>query len=545
MTEPTADAPDATVEIPIVSDPVAVQQELPVAGPDDAAGPMAAESAAAEPDAELPGEPPGVEDLPVEELPVEPVAVEEPPVEPAAVAQPPVEPAAVEEPPVEPAAVAQPPVEPAAVEEPPVEPVAVAEPPNDAATEEMAPVVIPAASVESTQATAPAVPAHSAPRRRRRWPWVTLVSVLLVLALALGGALWHFSGLIGAGALVDRQSTPFPMTITEADGPSVTFTGPKGGQIDQGLMGLATIEGGYVHTDAPVVTGTGDTAITSRSVLDEVLPPAPAAGEAAALDGYYVPRNPAVGLGLAYQDVVYESPLGPTPAWVIPGTATTWVVYTHGRGATPLEGLRIANTATGLGYPVMLIRYRNDAKSPEGNGYGQFGADEWQDLEAAVQYALDNGAENVVLAGASMGGAITLGFLQNSTLGDRVLGAFLDAPVADFGQVVDVNAADMGVPTFLTSMAKQVASWRYGFDWTATDYTAAAAGFTTPMLIVQGTADDTVPAVVNEDFAAAADPAVVDLELFDGAGHVMSWNIARPRYEELLTGFLARVAPTG
>ena len=143
-----------------------------------------------------------------------------------------------------------------------------------------------------------------------------------------------------------------------------------------------------------------------------------------------------------------------------------------------------------------------------------------------------------------MGGSITLAFLQNSPLADRVTGAFLDSPLTDFGQVVELSAQDMGLPAFVTSAAMRVASWRYGFDWAATDYTTSAATFTTPMLIVQGTGDVTVPPQVAGDFAAAADPATVTLEVFEGAGHVMSWNVDRPRYQALLTDFLATVAPT-
>ncbi len=105
-------------------------------------------------------------------------------------------------------------------------------------------------------------------------------------------------------------------------------------------------------------------------------------------------------------------PWVPTPAWFIPGTSSTWVVFVHGRGETPREGLRIASTVAPLGYPMLLIQYRNDPQAPAGNGYGQFGVDEWQDLEGAVQYALDNGAERIVLAGASMGGAASLAFLR-------------------------------------------------------------------------------------------------------------------------------------
>lgn len=273
-----------------------------------------------------------------------------------------------------------------------------------------------------------------------------------------------------------------------------------------------------------------------------MVPPAPAADEDATLDGWYFPRNPRVGLGLDYQDVLYDSPLGPAPAWLIPGTSSTWVVFVHGRGATPLEGLRMASTISPLGHPMLLITYRDDARAAVEDGLGNFGDTEWADLEAAVRFALDNGAERVVLAGASMGGSVVLGFLQNSPLADRVVGAFLDSPVANFAQVVEAGGAEMGLPSFLTAAGMQVASWRYGFDWPAMDYTATADSFTTPMLIVQGTADDTIPMAVAADFAAAANPAVVRLELFEGAGHVMSWNVDRPRYEALLSDFLTEVA---
>lgn len=415
-----------------------------------------------------------------------------------------------------------------------------------------------AAAIETAAApTVPVVPApaaavtepisHVAPRRRRRWPWVLLGVVLFALILVSGAVLWYVSGLIGAGASVARPTVAFPLTVVAADAGSVSYSGSTEGWVDQGLMGVATVEGGYAQTTRPQVTQPGSAtrpAVTARAVTTQVLPPIAAVGQQATLDGWFFPRNPKVGLGLDYEDVLYDSLGGPTPAWVIPGSASTWVIFTHGRGATPLEGLRIAQTTASLGYPTMLIRYRDDARAPVEDGLGNFGATEWPDLEAAVQYALDHGASDVVLAGASMGGSITLAFLQNSALADRVTGAFLDSPLTDFGQVVELSAQDMGLPSFVTSAAMRVASWRYGFDWAATDYTAGAASFTTPMLIVQGSSDVTVPAQVAEDFAAAANPATVSVEVFEGAGHVMSWNVDRPRYQALLTSFLAKVAPT-
>lgn len=415
-------------------------------------------------------------------------------------------------------------------------------PHNDGmADEEVSGALPDAPPARATDETAelPVVASHAAPRSRRRWPWVTLGVLLgLVIAVAASG-LWYVSGLVGAGARVPQPDAGFAMTIESVDGERVSYSGVAPGWHDQGLMGIATVEGGYLQTDDPEVSGDAG----SRTVTTQVLPPGPAAGQAAALDGWFFPRNPQVGLGLPYEDVAFDTPLGPTPAWLIPGTSTTWVVYTHGRGAGPGEGLRIASVVAELGYPMLLIRYRNDARAPAGNGYAQFGVDEWQDLEGAVQYALDNGAERVVLAATSMGGSVSLAFLQNSALADRVTGAFLDAPLTDFGQVVELGAVDRGIPGAVSALAMQVAQWRFGFDFAAADYTAEAAGFRTPMLIVQGTADTTVPPVVSSAFAAAAPPGLVTLELFDGAGHLMSWNTERDRYEALLSGFLADVAP--
>jgi uncharacterized protein len=369
---------------------------------------------------------------------------------------------------------------------------------------------------------------------------VVLGCVLAVVVLALAGVVWYFSGQIGANAAVPQPEAGYPMSITAVDGTSVSYTGVPSGWTDQGLQGLAGVEGGYAQTDGLSDAGSGS---GTRTVTTQVLTPAFTAGQQAALDGHYFPKDPMTGFGADFQDVTYDSPLGPTPAWYIPGTASTWVVVVHGRGAAPTEGLRVASVTSRLGYPTLVIRYRNDVGAPAGNGYAQWGKDEWQDLEAAVQYALDNGAEKVVLAGLSMGGGMSLALLENSPVAASVAGLFLDAPMTDFSQRVDISAQDMGVPGFVTTLAKQVAAWRYGFDWSAIDYTSRAEDMTVPTLVVQGTADDTVPPVLTEAFAAAATPGLVQRELFDGAAHLSSWNVDRTRYEQLLTDFLGRVAP--
>ncbi|MDQ1249844.1 MAG: uncharacterized protein QG597_4221, partial [Actinomycetota bacterium] len=130
-------------------------------------------------------------------------------------------------------------------------------------------------------------------------------------------------------------------------------------------------------------------------------------------------------------------------------------------------------------------------------------------------------------------------------LADRVPGVFLDGPASNFSKIVDDAAADMGAPAPITAMAKLVSQPRFGINWKATDYTAEAAQFTTPMTIVQGTADTTVPPEINQEFAAAvnaASPGLIDLQMFEGSPHTTEWNQDRTRFNQILTGALAKAA---
>lgn len=383
--------------------------------------------------------------------------------------------------------------------------------------------------------------AAGAPTRRRRWPRVLMwtgVGLVLLIAVALAAVVWYFSGRIGSYLAVPQPDAGYPMTITAVDGGRVSYSGVASGWTDQGLAGIETVDGGYVQTTEPQVTGIG---AGTRTVTADVAPPPLAVGQQARLDGWYVPAS--VGLGEGAEQVDIRTPLGTAPAWLIPGEARTWVVYAHGRGDAPAQGLRMARTVSEAGYPMLLITYRNDVGAPAGNGYAHFGTDEWADLEAAVQYALDNGADSVVLAGTSMGGSLDLALLRESPLAERVVGVFLDAPMTDLGRVVDRQGADLGLPAFVTGLAKAVASWRYGLDWSAMDYIDSAGSLTTPVVLVQGSEDTTVPPWLSEEFAQAAPEGAVRYVPVAGAAHTTAWNMDPAGYGAVLDGFLAQVAP--
>lgn len=265
---------------------------------------------------------------------------------------------------------------------------------------------------------------------------------------------------------------------------------------------------------------------------------APAAADGSA-------RGPEAVLGTPVRDVEYTSAVGTFPAWFVPGTGSTWAVLTHGKGADRTETLGALRTTVALDMPSLAITYRNDPGLPEDpSGFYAYGRTEWRDLEAAVQYALDHGARDVVLVGYSMGGGITAAFLESSPLAAEVSRVVLDSPMLDFGETVSFGASQRSLPGIgrlpgsLTWMAKRLATARYDVDWSETDYLDDTSWLTVPALVLHGDADLTVPLRTSEELAADRED-LVDLVVVEGAAHVEVWDQDPAGYDARLRGFLS------
>jgi alpha-beta hydrolase superfamily lysophospholipase len=195
----------------------------------------------------------------------------------------------------------------------------------------------------------------------------------------------------------------------------------------------------------------------------------------------------------------------------------------------------------------MLIGYRNDAGAwQDPSGQYAYGRTEWRDLHAALVWAHDHGARDVVLGGASMGGGIVASYLEHVEDHHGVSGVVLDSPMLDLDTVVSWGARDerlpggLPLPEPITWAAKRVAGLRYDVGWESLDYVDGPGGTDwadVPVLVLHGDADGTVPVSLSRDLARADDD--VRLEEFPGAGHVESWNSDPGRYDELVTGFVS------
>jgi alpha-beta hydrolase superfamily lysophospholipase len=385
-------------------------------------------------------------------------------------------------------------------------------------------------------------------RRRRRWPIVALALVVVLAAVFYLGGGWYFSGRLYQQALsgaAKRAARPaYNLSVVAVTPATVTLRVPTGpGQLlSPGVWGLQWPTG-YGQVSRIVARGQGTVTRAFRLVTGAPL----AAGAGVALDNKAFPRDPRVGLGIAFRDVAYRGPLGSYPAWLISGSTDTWAILVHGNALDRLDTIKVVPALHRLGLPVLMISHRNDAGAPQDpSGMLRYGLTEWQDLAAAVQYALLHGARRVLLVGYSMGGATVASFLERSPLAARVAGAILDSPMTDFSRAVDHGAArqtlplvGLPLPQSLTDVAKWIAGWRYGVDWGSLDYLDGAAKLQAPILLFQGTADKRVPAATSDELARRArDVTYVRVA---GADHLDSWNLDPARYDRAVQAFVGRV----
>jgi uncharacterized protein len=271
-------------------------------------------------------------------------------------------------------------------------------------------------------------------------------------------------------------------------------------------------------------------------------------GAPALLDPWAAPADDPRVLGFPVEEVRIDGPVGPMPSWLLrplgadgavrPGG--TWAVLVHGRSGSRVETLRLAGACLEAGLPSLAISYRNDPDAPASpDGRSHLGATEWLDVEAAVSWALDHGAEDVVLVGLSMGGACVAELLRSSSLAARVRAVVLEAPVLDWGPVLRRAAAERGLPSavlpLLLPPTMAIAGARSRIDFRSLGSFDGIADV--PVLLVHGVADATVPVELADALAATATEVVTYLRVPD-AGHLRAWNLARDEVESAVMGFL-------
>jgi uncharacterized protein len=379
--------------------------------------------------------------------------------------------------------------------------------------------------------SAPQHVSHGSPPTRRRLIFIagSVVLVLIVLgASALLGVSIYFSNIVLQ--VPDYTTAIYDTPVLAVSATSVTLK-RMGDDMHPGEFEIEWSSGQAVV--GPVLSS--DNNSVTRQLLQQTAPIA--TGTSVFWTRFVYTGQLKNSLGLAISTVGVPDPLGTMPAWYVPGKLSTWAILVHGRGATRDEGLRVAVPLARLGFPLLAISYRNDIGAPHSSdGLGHLGASEWQDLEAAVRYALAHGAQHVVIYGWSMGGAVVEVFMHHSSLAHVVQALMLDAPVLSWPATLNYQAQRLSAPGFLVQTSELVVSIRSGINFSDLDQINQSQP-DVPILLFHGAADTTTPLSVSDAFARAH-PNLVTYVRLPGIEHTEAWNADPQAYDNELTMFL-------
>ena len=384
-------------------------------------------------------------------------------------------------------------------------------------------------------------------RRHLRAITATGLGLLVVLAV-VALASWHFASYV----LVPDHSPWSEGVEIEAVTPNRITLKRSDASERPGVYGLVW-QGGHAIVGPVVSAGSATVTRRLRDVNGYLVP-----GTEAGFDSNVYSGNPDDSLGIPYHPVNVPSELGPMPAWEIPAAASAqdtpgrasrrrpskaWTIVVHGINDDREVGLRIAPTLRRADFNSLLISYRDDLGAPDGpDGLHHQGQTEWRDLEAAVRYALRRGANEIVLDGYSMGGALITQFMERSPLANRIDGLILDAPALNWKAILEFNATRMGFPAFAALPVEWAIDIRTDVDWDSLDALRHPEDFHLPILLFHGDDDRVVPIETSEEFAKEL-PRWVTYYAVPKAGHTQSWNVDPGLYDRRLRRFLLQIGP--
>lgn len=264
-----------------------------------------------------------------------------------------------------------------------------------------------------------------------------------------------------------------------------------------------------------------------------------------------------IAAGVNFDDIEIHSDAGDLPAWLLPTDHPkphdTWAILIHGRASTRAEGLRAAPVLNTLGVPSIAMSYRNDAevRVETTSRYG-LGDTEWIDVDAAIDFAVEHGAKNVVLFGWSMGGAIALQAASRGRNRRFVTSLVLDGPVVDWVNVLDGQAKKNLLPTPIAKLtlemitqpwARPITGLETPLDLDRMDWVTRAAELDVPVLLIHSDDDEFVPSGPSHALAGVRRD-LVTMPSYGKAHHTKEWNIDPVRWEDDVANFLeAKILP--
>ena len=372
---------------------------------------------------------------------------------------------------------------------------------------------------------------------QRTGRWVKFAGAIGLVVVLVGLA-------VGATTVAGLLTTPREADpdfrnnqVLAVEGDLVTIGAGTGSSLSGSRWGLRSDDGHLRMTE--LVELDGDRVTWRVEGPPEAIPEP---GDAVGVDLVVAAGDPMAAVGLAFESVTIDGPLGPLPTWVVPGTADHrgTVVYVHAAESSREEATRYLPALTAAGWDVIVPTYRGDEGAPPWpEGRTLLGTRAWVDLEAVVDGTTTDD-DQVVLFGASLGAAMIGQFMDRSELSDRVDGIVLDGALLSLDATMRTEAARSGVPDLLAPvllpLGQLVADVRYGLDSGSLEQVAADGTFRVPTLVILAGRDVRAPAEPVERLARLEDE--VQVARFETAGHIRAWNAEPQRFEQVLTDFL-------
>lgn len=239
------------------------------------------------------------------------------------------------------------------------------------------------------------------------------------------------------------------------------------------------------------------------------------------------------------------------PAWLYRGTGSaesTWIVHVHGMLAGRDSALRSVRAVDGAGYTSLVVSYRGDSEAPgERHQASTLGQTEWQDLDAALKFATDQGAATIVVVGWSLGATIALEQVQHGTYQDRVAGLVLVSPALSWNRTIRYSMGQQRVPNFLATaaigMLTATPTARLLGLSSALHLPTALPLPTLPTLLLHSEGDRTTPYEASRELAEQS--PLVDLVRFPACPHAMEWNADPEQFNRTLSTWVAALQEKG
>ena len=193
--------------------------------------------------------------------------------------------------------------------------------------------------------------------------------------------------------------------------------------------------------------------------------------------------------------------------------------------------------ARDMGHNSLVIEQRAHAGS--GSRTITFGIKEHRDCLSWIEYANECfGADTpIFLSGVSMG-ATTVLMAAGLDLPPNVLGIMADCPFDSPKEIIKKISGEIGFPPSLAFPFIWLSALIFGrFNLTATDVILSLKNAKIPILLVHGEDDRFVPVEMSKKIYTSR-PDLVELHLFDGAGHGMSYMVDEERYKKLSETFV-------